>query len=114
NAFANAFINYYYTVTASNSAESLQLLDSILLDKQEMMNAKNAQLQGYKSSSGVLDITAQSGVAFQQVNDYENRLANTIREIESSKRAIARINEQLNTMNEPDLNTSVKTRNNEI
>src|SRR5690606_39972656 len=64
NTLSTEFILYYNTLTATNSNQSLQLLDSLMREKQFVMNEKNAQLQRYKSSSGVLDVSTQSGIAY--------------------------------------------------
>ncbi len=114
NTLATEFIHYYHTVTTTNNNKSLALLDSMLREKQAIMNAKAGQLQSYKSSSGVLDVSTQSGLAYQRVSQYEGQLAQVLREIESTKGAIARLNDQLRNSDEAQLNQSVRTRNNDI
>lgn len=112
NTLATEFILYYNTVTAANRNNTMRLLDSIMRDKQQIMNEKNAQLQSYKSHSGVLNAATQSGIAYEQVAEYETKLSQTLQEIASYKGAIVRINRQLENLDTQTLDAKVNTPNN--
>ncbi|SEK62491.1 exopolysaccharide transport family protein [Parapedobacter koreensis] len=114
NTFCTEFIDYYNSITNASNTKSLQLLDSLRKEKEQIMNDKNAQLQAYKSSSGVLNVATQSGIVYQQVSEYESRLSQTNREIESLRSAIARINNQLNSLEEPAASAPAPSQSNNI
>src|SRR5690606_22154991 len=53
NTLASDFIYRYNSESSSDNKKSLALLDSIKQVKERIMNQKNAQLAGYRSSTGV-------------------------------------------------------------
>lgn len=112
NTFASEFIDYYHGVTSTSRRSTLALLDSILQDKKVSMDEKNNQLKNFKSGSGVLDLSAQSDILYQQIAEQENRRSQLMGEIQSLQGGIRSINEQLNSGNFDSGNT-VKV-NNEI
>lgn len=112
NTFSRQFIDYYHNVTSKSRRSTLVLLDSILQEKKTSMDVKNTQLKNFKSGRGVLDLSAQSDILYQQIAEQENRRSQLMGEIQSLQGGIRRINEQLNS-NDFDSGNTVR-ENNEI
>ncbi|RQP15174.1 MAG: lipopolysaccharide biosynthesis protein [Parapedobacter sp.] len=112
NTFSKEFIFYYSRVTSNSRRNTLTLLDSILQVKKTIMDEKNAQLKSFKAGSGVLDLTAQSDMLYQQIAEQENRRSQLMGEIQSLRGGIRSIEEKLNS-GDFDSGNTIK-ENNEI
>lgn len=95
NSLANTFIENYGLNVSNNQQRSILLLDSLLQDKQRVMNAKNAQLKDFKVANGVLNLDKQSEIIYGQITANEEARAQTLREIQSLQGAIAGIDRKL-------------------
>ncbi|WP_257668225.1 exopolysaccharide transport family protein [Parapedobacter tibetensis] len=113
NTFAREFIYYYGHVTSTSKQATLLLLDSILTAKKAVMDEKNTQLKSFKAGSGVLNLSAQSDMIYQQIAEQEGRRSQLIGEIQSLQGGIRNINEKLNDESLNGGNSSIK-ENNEI
>ncbi len=112
NTFSKEFIYYYNRVTSNSRRTTLTLLDSILQSKKTVMDEKNAQLKSFKAGSGVLDLTAQSDMIYQQIAEQENRRSQLMGEIQSLRGGIRSIDGKLNS-GDFNSNNTIK-ENNEI
>ena len=96
NTFASEFINVYSIDVSANQSKSNVLLDSLLKQKEFVMNEKNTALKDYKIKNGVLDLDKQSENIYQQINDLEKKKSDALSDIQSNQGAIASINSRLN------------------
>ena len=96
NTFANEFMYYYGLRVNANQNNSIELLDSLLLEKEKVMNSKNLALKEYKMENGVLNVEAQSSMVYGEITANERLRAETIRQIQSLTGAIAGIDARLN------------------
>lgn len=95
NTMATDFINYYSDITSANQIRSLEMLDSVMREKQLVMNQKNNELRNYKVSSGVLNLNTQSDVIYNQISAVESKRAQTISQIQSFEGALADVDRRL-------------------
>lgn len=114
NTLSGDFISEYESSSTSSEQVGLALLDSVLREKEKVMNLKNAELRNYKSNSGVLNVSAQAEVLYKQVSEAESRRSQVVGEIESLTAAIAEINRKLSDDNNSDVNSSVSENNTEL
>lgn len=114
NTLSREFIYYYNLIVNVSEKNTMQLLDSILVDKQRQMDEKNALLRNYKSSSGVVNMDAQAEALYQQIAEYETKRSQVLSEIQALSGAIRQINEKLNNENNPELTVSPSADNNEL
>ncbi|MDN3585407.1 lipopolysaccharide biosynthesis protein [Pedobacter aquatilis] len=91
NTLAADFIVNYSGEINSNQNNSIRLLDSVLKQKEVMMNQKNGSLSSFKRNKGVLNLNEQSAAVYSQITQYEAQRADAIRKIQSSQGAIAAI-----------------------
>lgn len=96
NTFASEFIQYYETVAFQSGHQSVSMLDSMLREKERIMQEKNDQLRDYRINSGILNSSTHSGMLYQQVASLEGKRSDKLSEIESIQGAIADINRRLN------------------
>lgn len=96
NVFSEEFMYQYGVSVHSNQNNSIALLDSLLREKEKVMNAKNAALKDFKMRNGVLNVDAQSSLVYGQISSNEELKATAIREIQSLTGAIAGIDQRLN------------------
>jgi hypothetical protein len=90
------------------------LLDSLLKEKEKVMNAKNDALKSFKMKNGVLNLSAQSGVVYGQISSNEELRAQVIREIQSLTGAIAGIDERLKNSRSETTRRALVSDNTEI
>lgn len=114
NTLSSLFINNYEQTVNQNQAKSIALLDSLLKDKEQSMNAKNSELKDYKMKNGVLNLGTQSDILYAQISAYEERKADAIRQIQSNQGAIASINSKLTNSNSNYAGGTVVKDNNDI
>ncbi len=95
NTLTTDFITYYSGMTLANQNRSLELLDSVMREKQLVMDQKNNELRNYKVSSGVLNLGTQSDVIYQQIAQIEGKRAQTINQVQSLQGALSDINRRL-------------------
>lgn len=114
NTLSREFIHYYNTVNSVSQQSTMTLIDSLLKEKENTMNQKNAELQNYKANSGVVNLNAQAEVLFQQISEYENKRSQSLSDIQSLRGAIKQINDKLNNVDDVDLNSNVSSKNNEL
>jgi Mrp family chromosome partitioning ATPase/uncharacterized protein involved in exopolysaccharide biosynthesis len=95
NTLSNEFIYNYGINVNHNQENSITLLDSLLKEKEKVMNAKNNALKSFKMNNGVLNVSAQSEMVYRQIATNEELRASAIREIQSITGAIAGIDERL-------------------
>lgn len=112
NTFSKEFIFYYSRVTSNSRRNTLNLLDSLLQEKKMIMDEKEARLKSFKAGSGVLDLTAQSDMLYQQIAEQENRRSQLMGEIQSLRGGIRSIEGKLNS-GDFDSGNTIK-ENNEI
>jgi len=113
NTLASNFIQNYSREVNTNRNSSNVLLDSLLKQKEIVMNEKNASLSSFKRDKGVLNLDEQSAAVYTQITDYEAQRSETLRKIQSSQGAIAEINRKLAGA-DPNLNGSSRADNREI
>lgn len=95
NNLATEFITNYSSDVSSNQNNSIRLLDSVLKQKELVMNDKNGSLSTFKRSKGVLNLSEQSASVYAQISQYESQRADAIRQIQSNQGAIATIESKL-------------------
>ena len=114
NTLSSQFINTYEQTVNQNQAKSIALLDSLLKNKEQSMNAKNSDLKDYKMENGVLNLGTQSDILYAQISAYDERKAQAIREIQSNQGAIASINSKLTSSSSNYAGGTVVKDNNDI
>lgn len=97
NTLATDFISTYSVDVANNQNKSNVLLDSLLKQKEKLMNEKNAALKNYKVNNGVLNLDKQSEIIYKQITDYEQKKSDAIRLIQSNQGALASIDQKLSS-----------------
>lgn len=114
NMVASEFIQYYENVMFRVGHQSVSTLDSLLKEKQRIMQEKNEQLRDYRVNSGILNSSTHSGMLYQQVSSIETKRSDKLAEIESIQGAIADINRRLNDPNDAHSLSTTVEYNNEI
>lgn len=95
NTLTTEFLHTYGANVNHNQENSMVLLDSLLKEKERVMNAKNEALKSFKMRNGVLNVDAQSSMVYSQISSNEELRAQAIRQIQSLTGAIAGIDERL-------------------
>lgn len=95
NTLATAFIDDYQSKTRDSDLQSVATLDSLVKEKERVMQEKNAALRDYRISSGILSSSTQSGMLYSQIAALEAKRSDKLAEIESIQGTIATINAQL-------------------
>ncbi len=95
NSLATAFIDDYQSNTRDSDLQSVATLDSLVKEKERVMQEKNAALRDYRISSGILSSSTQSGMLYSQIASLEAKRSDKLAEIESIQGTIAGINAQL-------------------
>ncbi|WP_219224846.1 exopolysaccharide transport family protein [Pedobacter antarcticus] len=95
NTLSNEFISMYGIDVSNNQNKSNVVLDSVVKQKERIMNDKNAALKNYKINNGVLNLDKQSELIYSQINDYEQKKSENLREIQANQGAINSIDKRL-------------------
>lgn len=95
NNLASEFIQDYHSSTRENDLQSVAMLDSLVKEKERVMQEKNDALRNYRVNSGILSSSTQSGVLYQQIAALETKRSDKLSEIESIQGTITEINSQL-------------------
>jgi succinoglycan biosynthesis transport protein ExoP len=95
NTLASEFISSYSTDVNTNQNASIVLLDSLLKQKEHLMNQKNNALSNFKRTKGVLNLDEQSATVYSQISEYEAERAKALRLIQSNQGAISIIEAKL-------------------
>ncbi|MFC3196177.1 GumC family protein [Parapedobacter deserti] len=114
NTVANEFIRYYHGVIAKVDVQAVSVLDSLLRQKERIMQEKNDQLRDYRSSSGILNSSSHTGMVYQQIINLETSRTQKIAEIESTQGAIRDITARLNDPSEVSMRANISELNNEV
>ncbi|WP_214226809.1 lipopolysaccharide biosynthesis protein [Pedobacter sp. B4-66] len=114
NSLSSDFISTYSIDVANNQNKSNVLLDSLLKQKEDLMNEKNAALKNYKVNNGVLNLDKQSEIIYKQITDYEQKKSDAIRLIQSNQGAISNIDQRINGNDQTYAGGSVIADNNKI
>lgn len=113
NTFASDFITNYTGEVSVNQNNSMGLLDSVLKQKEALMNKKNNDLAAFKRSKGVLNLSEQSATVYGQITNYEAQRTELIRTIQSTQGALSVIKSKLSG-SDPIINGSSRADNREI
>ncbi|WP_316736882.1 exopolysaccharide transport family protein [Pedobacter aquatilis] len=113
NTFASDFITNYSGEIAVNQNTSMGLLDSILKQKESVMNSKNNSLAAFKRNKGVLNLNEQSATVYAQITNYEGQRADLIRTIQSTQGALSVLESKFRG-NDPSIVGSNRADNREI
>lgn len=113
NTFASDFITNYSGEISVNQSNSMGLLDSVMKQKEVLMNKKNNDLAAFKRNKGVLNLSEQSATVYGQITNYEAQRTELMRTIQSTQGAISVINSKLSG-GDPILNGSSRADNREI
>ncbi|WEK21198.1 MAG: lipopolysaccharide biosynthesis protein [Candidatus Pedobacter colombiensis] len=113
NTLATEFIKNFSSEVGFNQHNSIEMLNADLKKKEDTMNAKNAALKDFKMRNGVLNIDKQSELVYQQITQAEDRKAQVIRDIQSTRNTIGAINNKLSSR-DPDMGGNVVRDNGEI
>lgn len=97
NTFSDDFINNYSIDLANNKSNAIDALDSLLHQKEAVMNERNLQLKNYKIKNGLLNLDKQSQIVYQQIIDNENKRSQTIIDREALQAALKNVNDKLNS-----------------
>lgn len=114
NTFATEFISFYDISSVKNQDKSMALLDSVLREKEQLMNDRNRELEQYKASSGALNLGNQSEVLFQQISEQENKRSDILSEIQSLRGAIQSINDKIRRESVSTNTGNISSGNNEV
>ena len=111
NTLAEDFVNYYHSSNLTSEASSMAILDSILNDRLVNMESKNEQLRSFKSSAGVVNISAQGEILGKQIADLESQQTQITSQVASLRRSIEDVNRRLSDPNNADFNTGTNVNN---
>lgn len=114
NSLTSEFLYNYGKNVDHNQENSMVLLDSLLKEKEKIMNEKNEALKSFKMRNGVLNVSAQSEMVYAQISANEELRAKTIREIQSLTGAIAGIDNRLRESNSEENRKALVLENAEI
>ena len=114
NTLASEFINTYSIDVSNNQNKSNSLLDSLLKQKEKIMNEKNSSLKNYKINNGVLNLDKQSENIYQQITQYEQKKDDALRDIQANQGAIASIDKRLGSKDQVYSGGGVIADNNKI
>jgi succinoglycan biosynthesis transport protein ExoP len=114
NTMASDFISTYSVGVTNNQNKSNVLLDSLLRQKEKLMNEKNSALKNYKINNGVLNLDKQSEVIYKQITDYEQKKSDALRDIQANQGAIASIEQRMNSKDQIYSGGAVIADNNRI
>ncbi len=114
NTLTSEFLYDYGISVNQNQKNSMILLDSLLKEKEKVMNSKNEALKAFKMKNGVLNVSAQSEMVYSQISSNEELRAQAIREIQSLTGAIAGIDERLSTSRSEDTRKALVSDNTEL
>lgn len=114
NSFATAFIHDYQSSTRDSDLQSVATLDSLVKEKERVMQEKNEALRDYRISSGILSSSTQSGMLYSQIASLEAKRSDKLAEIESLQGTIAGINAQLSSAEADQPTTRRSNYHNEI
>jgi Mrp family chromosome partitioning ATPase/uncharacterized protein involved in exopolysaccharide biosynthesis len=114
NTLTTEFLHSYGANVNYNQESSMILLDSLLKEKEKVMNAKNEALKSFKMRNGVLNVDAQSSMVYSQISANEELRASAIREIQSLTGAIAGIDERLKNSRSETTRKALVSDNTEI
>lgn len=95
NTLAKEFISLYSYDVNINQNNNIVLLDSLLKNKEALMNAKNGALSNFKRTKGFLNLDEQSATVYAQITQYEAQRADALKVIQSNLGAIATIENKL-------------------
>ncbi|MEQ7799536.1 lipopolysaccharide biosynthesis protein [Pedobacter sp. ASV1-7] len=95
NTLATEFINIYSYDVNINQNNNIVLLDSLLKNKEALMNDKNSALSSFKRNKGVLNLNEQSATVYAQITQYEAQRADALKTIQSNIAAISAIESKL-------------------
>lgn len=95
NTLASQFLSNFSNEINTNKNNSITILDSLLKEKEKVMNEKNNSLSAFKKNKGVLNLNEQSATVYSQITQYEAQRAEMIRQIQSSDGAIRTIESKL-------------------
>ena len=113
NTFASDFITNYSGEISVNQDNSMGLLDSVMKQKEALMNKKNNDLAAFKRNKGVLNLSEQSATVYGQITNYEAQRTELMRTIQSTQGAISVINSKLSG-GDATINGSSRADNREI
>ncbi len=91
NTLCNAFIDYKNLDQQKNNLTINNLLQKLVKQKLDTMNAKVEALRDYKIKNHILDLKDQSTSLYKQLNDYRDRKTQAEKDILASGSAIANI-----------------------
>lgn len=114
NTLSSGFIQYYHTFRSTNETKSVTVLDSMLREKERIMNEKNELLNSYRVSSGIMDASTQSSALYQQISVLEGQRADRLTEIQSLQGAIKELQAQLRNPTADYLRPTGSRTNNEL
>lgn len=114
NNLATAFIDDYQSNTRDSDLQSVAALDSLVKEKEGVMQERNAALRDYRISSGILSSSTQSGMLYSQIAALEAKRSDKLAEIESIQGTIANVNGQLSGADSESSTARISSYHNEI
>ncbi len=114
NTLSSEFIQYYHTFTSVNENKSVTLIDSLLREKEQVMQEKNESLKDYRVHSGIMDASTQSSSLYQQITVLESQRADKLTEIQSLQGAVNDIKAQLSNPTRDYLTPTGSRTNNDL
>jgi polysaccharide biosynthesis transport protein len=110
NTLCGEFVRYYSSIKKSRSNSSVASLEVIAAQRKKYLDDKLQELQLFKSSTDIINSTAESEAKIRQIKTLEERIANENEKIRGLELTIEGIDKRLN--NAPVTGTS--SRNFEI
>ncbi|MDF3077647.1 MAG: lipopolysaccharide biosynthesis protein [Sphingobacteriaceae bacterium] len=114
NTLSSEFVDYYTILVKENQRKSVNYLDSLLKQKNDILNERVAELRSYKINNRVLNLAEQSKQMYANIGDYENKLQETEKQIIANRGAIAEIDAKFDPKDRRYYETVLQPINQEI
>jgi polysaccharide biosynthesis transport protein len=114
NTLSDEFITYYTTVSNANENKTLHYLDSLMHEKQSVLNTQMEALKKYKIDNGILNIDDQAKTIYGQIADIETRKGTAEKDMVAYDVALKNIDNRFAPGNRKYLESSVSAINSGI
>ena len=92
NTLTKDFIDYYASTVKENNTNAVKFLDSLMHQKQQVLNEKIQNMRDYKIKNGILDVNEESGALVGQIAEFEAKKQEAENSLIADKIALQKIN----------------------
>lgn len=114
NTLTQEFINNYNNIIATNRSKAVNYLDSLLREKQAVMNDKMQALKNYKIQNRVLNLNEQAKSLYGQIADFETKREMAERDVVAYTAALKNIDSKFDPSQRQYLESAMSGINQDI